>query len=69
MVEQSSQARLASNLPFVPHRQGDDGLITQRLVRAFMVAVGKILADQMVQMPFAKDQKVIQTLTFKGSEP
>ena len=59
VIEQSSQARLAMDIPFVPHGQGDDRSVPQRLVRALMVVVAKILADQVVEMAFPKDQKVI----------
>ena len=34
-----------------------------------MAVVCKVLADQVVQMAFAKDKKVIQTLALEGSEP
>ncbi len=44
-------------------------MVPQRLVRAFMMIICKILANEEIQMAFAKDDEVIEALALEGTEP
>ena len=58
MIQQASQARLALNLTFHANRQRHNRSVAQRLVRTFMMIMGEVFADQVIQMAFAKHKEM-----------
>ena len=58
VIQQASQARLALNLTFRANRQRHDHSVAQGLVWAFMMIMGEVFADQVIQMAFAKHKEM-----------